>query len=224
MPCLRQLANVAMVTAAKPKKSKKKKSAKNAAHEEPQKPKGENVDGGKEAHEEGEEHEVPTEPSTTRSSKKHDDSKSYTEVNGVTGEISVVTDASDEIDGLVSDRRTVIRRSITKRPESPQYPVSNQAAQSSQDSASRFEALNQEREALRKEVAQLRRSLEELQTKHADELSRAREQLLETHDGKEQAESQYRSLLGKVNTIRSQLGDRLKADAVSWTWRNLSSG
>ena len=71
-----------------------------------------------------------------------------------------------------------------------------------------------ERTALREEVAQIRRSLEEIQEKHEDELGSIREQLADTQGEKEQAETQYRNLLGKVNTIRSQLGERLKADAV----------
>ena len=84
----------------------------------------------------------------------------------------------------------------------------------SADTDERLEALAKERDALREEVAQVRRSLEEIQEKHEVELSSIREQLAETQGEKEQAESQYRSLLGKVNTIKFQLGERLKADAV----------
>ena len=84
----------------------------------------------------------------------------------------------------------------------------------SADTDERLEALAKERNALREEVAQVRRSLEEIQEKHEVELSSIREQLAETQGEKEQAESQYRSLLGKVNTIKFQLGERLKADAV----------
>lgn len=82
------------------------------------------------------------------------------------------------------------------------------------DTDARFEALVNERAALREEVAQVRRSLEEVQGKHEEELGSMREQLADTQGEKEQAETQYRNLLGKVNTIRSQLGERLKADAV----------
>lgn len=89
------------------------------------------------------------------------------------------------------------------------------AAMPSADTDERLEALAKERDALREEVAQVRRSLEEIQEKHEVELSNVREQLAETQGEKEQAESQYRSLLGKVNTIKFQLGERLKADAVS---------
>ena len=84
----------------------------------------------------------------------------------------------------------------------------------SADTEARFDALANERMALRDEVAQLRQSLEQIQEKHDEDLSKVRGQLEETQDEKEQAETQYRNLLGRVNTIRSQLGERLKADAV----------
>lgn len=89
---------------------------------------------------------------------------------------------------------------------------STQSAPSA-DTNARLEALVNERDALREEVAQARRSLEEIQEKHEEELGSIREQLADTQGEKEQAESQYRSLLGKVNSIKSQLGERLKADA-----------
>ena len=79
----------------------------------------------------------------------------------------------------------------------------------------RFDALVREREALQAEVTKLRQSLESLQEGHARELEEKDNSLHETQTEKEQAEEQYQNLLGKVNTIRSQLGERLKADAVS---------
>ena len=78
----------------------------------------------------------------------------------------------------------------------------------------RLDALVEERTALQDEVTQLRRSLEKIQGRHDDELSSLRERLEDTQGEREHAEAQYRSLLGKVNTIKSQLGERLKADAV----------
>lgn len=85
---------------------------------------------------------------------------------------------------------------------------------SSVDTEARLDALANERTALRDEVAQLRISLEQIQGKHEEEIGSIRTQLEETQGEKEHAEAQYRNLLGKVNTIRSQLGERLKADAV----------
>ena len=87
--------------------------------------------------------------------------------------------------------------------------------QSPKDTAQKFEALAKERDALRAEVTEMRRSLEQIQEKHADEDSSLQMKLEETIQGKEHAETQYKTLLGKVNTIRSQLGERLRADAVS---------
>lgn len=83
-----------------------------------------------------------------------------------------------------------------------------------EDAAARFDALVKDRDALRAEVTELRQSLEELQSKHAAEIEAIQGDLAEAQAEKESAEEQYQSLLGKVNTIRSQLGERLKADAV----------
>lgn len=74
--------------------------------------------------------------------------------------------------------------------------------------------LAREKQALREEVAELRKSIEGMHGKHEDELGELKGHLEETQGEKEHAETQYRTLLGKVNTIRSQLGERLKADAV----------
>ncbi|KAL2423328.1 GRIP domain-containing protein [Exophiala dermatitidis] len=81
------------------------------------------------------------------------------------------------------------------------------------DTSARFDALVKDRDVLRAEVSQLRQSLEELRSKHAAEIETVQTELAETQAEKESAEEQYQSLLGKVNTIRSQLGERLKADA-----------
>lgn len=81
------------------------------------------------------------------------------------------------------------------------------------DTSARLEAMAKDRDNLRAEVAELRKSLETVQGKHAEELSELQEERNEAQTAKENAESQYRTLLGKVNTIRSQLGERLKADA-----------
>ncbi|KAL8857356.1 MAG: hypothetical protein Q9178_006122 [Gyalolechia marmorata] len=81
------------------------------------------------------------------------------------------------------------------------------------DTGARLEALAQERAALRDEVTALRRSLEKIQAKHEEDMMVIRGELEERTGEKEHAETQYRNLLGKVNTIRSQLGERLKADA-----------
>ena len=85
---------------------------------------------------------------------------------------------------------------------------------SANDTNAKLEALAKEREALRDEVAELRKSIESLQGKHDEDISDMRSQLEESQGEKEHAETQYRTLLGKVNTIKSQLGERLKADAV----------
>ena len=82
------------------------------------------------------------------------------------------------------------------------------------DTGARLDALVKERETLRDEVSELRKSLEEIQVKHTAELGGIRTELADTEGERDRAETRYRDLLGKVNTIKSQLGERLKADAV----------
>lgn len=91
------------------------------------------------------------------------------------------------------------------------------AISSEANTAARLDAIESERNTLREQVTELRKSLQTLQSKHVEELQDARKELQDANSAKNGAEEQYRSLLGKVGTIRSQLGERLKADAVCWT-------
>ena len=93
-------------------------------------------------------------------------------------------------------------------------PEETTSTKNSGDTETRLDALLKERVTLREEVAALRRSLEEIQVKHEAEVGHIQEQLEDTQGEKDHAETQYRNILGKVNTIKSQLGERLKADAV----------
>lgn len=52
------------------------------------------------------------------------------------------------------------------------------------------------------------------QSKHEEEIQALREELEEANEGKEHFETQYNNLLGRVNTIKTSLGNRMKADAV----------
>jgi peptidoglycan hydrolase CwlO-like protein len=94
------------------------------------------------------------------------------------------------------------------------------------DTSARLDSIVKERDALRQEVTELRKSLEGIQSKqdagaseesqsqHEEEIRSLREELDEANEGKEHFETQYKNLLGRVNTIKTSLGDRLKADAV----------
>lgn len=55
-------------------------------------------------------------------------------------------------------------------------------------------------------------ALSAVQNQHTEELSTIKAELEESESAKEQAQSQYQNLLGRVNTIKSSLGERLKAD------------
>lgn len=71
------------------------------------------------------------------------------------------------------------------------------------ESSTRIDDAVRDRTSLKQEVVFLRKSLEELQQRYE-----------EARSSKEHADSRYQKLLGQVNTIKTQLGERLKADAV----------
>ena len=122
---------------------------------------------------------------------------------------SLEKSALEENNGTQRRKSQSKRNSLVTQPAAP-----DRTETSSREEDAGFDAMSKEREALREEVAQMRKTLEEIQERHEEEMSGIREQLSQTEEGKEQAEIQYQNLLGKVNTIRSQLGERLKADAV----------
>lgn len=63
----------------------------------------------------------------------------------------------------------------------------------------------------------MRKSLEDLQSKHNADMETLQRKLEDAESKKEQAETQFQNLLERVNTIKSQLGQRMKEDAVRWT-------
>ena len=71
-----------------------------------------------------------------------------------------------------------------------------------------------ERELLREEVTELRKELEGIQKKHSEDQDGLRKEVDQTRTARDLADSKYNKLLGQVNNIKSQLGERLKADAA----------
>lgn len=98
-----------------------------------------------------------------------------------------------------------------------QKPEPQQAAQPDHDTEpnSRFDALVRDRDSLRAEVTDMRKSLEEIQSKHKADMEALQQKLDDTETKKEQAETQFQKLMERVNAIKSQLGERLKEDEVS---------
>ncbi|PCH04207.1 protein of unknown function DUF814 [Penicillium occitanis (nom. inval.)] len=81
------------------------------------------------------------------------------------------------------------------------------------EDSNKFDDLVRDRDSLRAEVTELRKSLEQIQHKHEEEMEALQQKLNESEDKKTQAETQFQKLLERVNTIKSQLGERLKEDA-----------
>ena len=84
-------------------------------------------------------------------------------------------------------------------------------------SKDRFDALVRDRDSLRAEVTDMRKSLEEIQSKHRADMEALQQKVDDVENKKDQAETQFQKLLERVNMIKSQLGERLKEDAVCWT-------
>lgn len=61
----------------------------------------------------------------------------------------------------------------------------------------------------------MRKSLEEIQSKHRADMEALQQKLDDTESKKEHAETQFQKLMERVNAIKSQLGERLKEDEVS---------
>ncbi|KAL9073206.1 MAG: hypothetical protein Q9161_003038 [Pseudevernia consocians] len=193
----------------KSKKHKKKKGSRAKPNGDLGKANGAKVDdehGNDDADGEEPESKTPTEPPSSPQKAKVDLGHPMT--NGTLRSINDGLDTSAA--GNFQEESAAEEESTTSRDVSLGHKGT---APMATDTDARFEALVNERAALREEVAQVRRSLEEVQGKHEEELGSMRGQLADTQGEKEQAETQYRNLLGKVNTIRSQLGERLKADA-----------
>ncbi|CAI7642575.1 unnamed protein product [Penicillium manginii] len=91
------------------------------------------------------------------------------------------------------------------------HPASNDA-ESEPEPKDRFDALVRDRDSLRAEVTDMRKSLEEIQSKHKADMEALQEKLEDTETKKEQAETQFQKLMERVNAIKSQLGQRLKED------------
>lgn len=95
----------------------------------------------------------------------------------------------------------------------PEHPSSNDA-ESEAEPKDRFDALVRDRDSLRAEVTDMRKSLEEIQSKHKADMEALQQKLDDTETKKEQAETQFQKLMERVNAIKSQLGERLKEDEV----------
>ncbi|KAL8397730.1 hypothetical protein RB594_004436 [Gaeumannomyces avenae] len=91
-------------------------------------------------------------------------------------------------------------------------PTTTTTVDGAGDAGAKFDAMTQERDALRAEVEQLRQELEKIRESHSTETSQLRSELEESEAARDRAEDQYQNLLGRVEKIKTTLGDRLKRD------------
>lgn len=118
------------------------------------------------------------------------------------------------IDGSLPDRSVKNQESVATSDAPPQTDNQSDPASAGTEPKDRFDALVRDRDSLRAEVADMRKSLEQIQSKHTADMEALQQKLEDAESKKEQAETQFQMLLERVNTIKSQLGERLKEDAV----------
>lgn len=189
----------------KAKKNKKRKSKANGTDV--------NTDGEATAHDraapdEGEEDDSRSlsEPPSTPLTLHHDDQKSTS--NGLPSKAQLEGEGMEGKD----QSQSLSHVSLNASPQEGSTQVTTNASHRDADTQ---KAPEDNGDSLRSEISRLQESLELAQSTHESQLKDIRGQLALKEQQKDHAESQYQGLLGKVNTIRSQLGERLKADAVS---------
>ncbi|CRG85589.1 GRIP domain-containing protein RUD3 [Talaromyces islandicus] len=138
------------------------------------------------------------------------DHESKTDAETANGSPTNETDSKNP-DTNDQDEQEAEETTASKTSDAPEQTEAKPA--SSADTENKFDALIQDRDSLRVEVTGLRKSLEELQHKHQEEMQALQQSLADSETKKEQAETQFQKLMERVNTIKSQLGERLKEDA-----------
>lgn len=118
------------------------------------------------------------------------------------------------IDGSLPDRSVNNQGPVATSDVPSGTDIHSDPASDGTEPKDRFDALVRDRDSLRAEVADMRKSLEEIQSKHTADMEALQQKLDDAESKKEQAETQFQMLLERVNTIKSQLGERLKEDAV----------
>ncbi|KAJ1338200.1 GRAB domain-containing protein [Microdochium nivale] len=98
---------------------------------------------------------------------------------------------------------------VEETPVEPHHTTTTEDPSGDADTSARLEALSQEREALRAEVGQLRKQLQDIQENHSQETTQLKTDLEESEAAKEQAQEQYEDLLERVEKIKETVGTRL---------------
>lgn len=121
---------------------------------------------------------------------------------------------TDTIDGSLPDRSLNNPEPMATSDAPSGTDIQPDTTSDGTEPKDRFDALVRDRDSLRAEVADMRKSLEEIRSKHTADMEALQDKLEDAENKKEQAETQFQMLLERVNTIKSQLGERLKEDAV----------
>jgi predicted transcriptional regulator len=78
----------------------------------------------------------------------------------------------------------------------------------------KLELMARERDNLRQEVTALRKSLEDIQGKHQEEVDELHAKLESAEEGRDEADQRHTDLRVRVKEITASLGEKLKSNAV----------
>ncbi|GAP83817.1 putative Golgi matrix protein [Rosellinia necatrix] len=117
------------------------------------------------------------------------------------------SDDNDEpVPNTTADQRSHVNGHTASPSTNGHFP---EPTPSDSDTTARLDAMTKEREALKSEVEELRRQLENIQTAHSQETTQLKSELEEVEAAKEQVEEQYQTLVGRVEKIKESVGIRL---------------
>lgn len=136
---------------------------------------------------------APTKQSTSRGIERSSSS------NG-----SDATDPSERLEAMSADRqalRAEVER-LRKALEDLQGKHSEESSSSTRQDSDQVSTIEEKH----------KEEIDTIRNQHTEEISTVRAELEESESAKDHWESQYHTLLGRVNTIKSSLGERLKAD------------
>ncbi|KAI0147815.1 hypothetical protein GGR57DRAFT_245307 [Xylariaceae sp. FL1272] len=125
-------------------------------------------------------------------------------------EAPTATNQKDHTNGHATSPTTNGHPPTDTHPRSPTGPRdSAQDTAADPDTTARLDAMTQEREALKTEVEELRKQLENIQTTHSKETADLKSELQEVTASKEETEEKYEDLVERVEKIKENVSARL---------------
>jgi vacuolar-type H+-ATPase subunit D/Vma8 len=103
---------------------------------------------------------------------------------------------------------------VAKSPTSPTKQSFPADQKHTSDFSEKLDVMAKERDLLLQQVAELRKSLEEISVKHQSDIDQLQTRLQDAESGKQLSETLHNNLKERVTTITASLGERMRANKV----------